>query len=74
MCYYFVAQIKINDKTEYQNCIDKSGVIFKKYKGEYLSVDNAPVIIEGKWDYTRLVLIKFKSKNDLRIGTILMNS
>lgn len=64
MCYYFVAQIKIKDKNEYQNYIDRAGVIFKKYNGEYLSIDNDPVILEGKWDYTRLVMIKFKSKVD----------
>ena len=64
MSYYFIAQIKINDDVEYQKYIDKAGEIFKKYNGEYLSVDNSPVILEGKWDYTRTVLIKFKSKND----------
>ena len=64
MSFFFIAQIKINDEIEYQKYIDKSGDIFIKYNGEYLSVDNSPIILEGKWDYTRLVLIKFKSKND----------
>lgn len=64
MHYYFIAQIKINDEIEYQKYIDKAGSIFKKYNGEYLSVDNKPVILEGKWDYTRTVLIKFESKHD----------
>ena len=64
MSYYFIAQIKINNEIEYQKYIDKSGDIFKKYNGEYLSVDNEPVLLEGKWDYTRTVLIKFNSKND----------
>jgi uncharacterized protein (DUF1330 family) len=64
MSYYFITQIKIFDNLEYQKYIDQSGKIFKKYKGEYLSVDNEPVILEGKWDYSRSVLIKFKSKKD----------
>lgn len=64
MNYYFIAQIKINDEIEYQKYIDKSGDVFKKYNGEYLSVDNEPDILEGKWNYTKTVLIKFKSKND----------
>ncbi len=64
MSYYFIAQIKITDELEYQKYIDKAGDIFQKYNGKYLSVDNAPVILEGKWDYTRAVLIKFNSKND----------
>ena len=52
MSYYFIAQIRINDEIEYQKYIDKSGEIFEKYNGEYLSVDNNPVILEGKWDYS----------------------
>jgi uncharacterized protein (DUF1330 family) len=66
MSYYFIAQIKINDEIEYQKYIDNSEDIFRKYNGEYLSVDNEPVILEGEWDYTRTVLIKFKSKNDFK--------
>jgi len=64
MSYYFIAQIKINDESEYQKYIDKSEDVFKKYKGTYLSVDNEPTLLEGEWDYTRTVLIEFKSKND----------
>ena len=64
MSYYFIAQIRINDEREYQKYIDKSGDVFKKYKETYLSVDNSPTVLEGKWDYTRTVLIEFKSKND----------
>jgi uncharacterized protein (DUF1330 family) len=64
MSYYFIAQIKINDEIEYQKYIDKSGEIFKKYNGKYLSVDNEPKVIEGKWDYTRTVLISFNTKSD----------
>lgn len=66
MNYYFIAQIRINDNREYQKYIDKSGEIFKKYNGEYLSVDNETIVLEGKWDYTRTVLIKFKSKTDFK--------
>lgn len=64
MSYYFVAQIRIKDEIEYQKYIDKAGDIFKKYNGTYLCVDNEPVILEGKWDYTRTVLIEFNSKKD----------
>ncbi len=64
MGYYFIVKVRVNDQIEYQKYIDKSGEIFKKYNGEYLSVDNTPVVVEGEWDCTRTVLIKFKSKND----------
>ncbi|WP_167618638.1 DUF1330 domain-containing protein [Maribellus sediminis] len=66
MSYYFLAQIKINDEAEYQKYIDKSDAIFRKYKGEYLAVDNEPELLEGKWKYTRAVLIKFESHKDFK--------
>ncbi len=65
MNYYFIANIKIEDPEEYQKYIDKSEEVFKKYNGKYLAVDNAPILLEGEWgDYTRTVLIEFKTKSD----------
>ena len=64
MSYYFIAHIKINDNNEYQKYIDQASSIFKKYNGEYLAIDNSPIVLEGKWDYTRTVLIRFESKNE----------
>lgn len=64
MSYYFIAQIAIKDQTEYQKYINKAGQVFEKYKGEYLAVDNAPQLLEGTWNYTRAVIIRFNSKKD----------
>lgn len=64
MNYYFLAHIRINDFEEYQKYIDKSSAVFAKYKGEYLCVDNNAALLEGKYDYTRTVMIKFNSKSD----------
>ena len=62
MSYFFIANITIKNEKEYQQYINKAGDIFKKYKGEYLAVDNSPIVLEGKWNYTRLVVVKFDSK------------
>jgi len=64
MTHYFVAQIKINDPAEYEKYLKKVDDILSKYKGEYLAVDKNPIILEGNWDYTKSVLIKFNSKQD----------
>ena len=61
---YFIAQIKIKDKTEYQKYINEAEEIFSKYNGKYLAVDDNPIILEGNWNYTRTVLIKFENKDD----------
>ena len=64
MSYYFIAQIRINDESEYQEYINGSVEIFGKYNCNYLVVDNEPVLLEGDWNYTRTVLIRFDSMDD----------
>jgi uncharacterized protein (DUF1330 family) len=64
MTHYFVAQIKIKDTVEYDKYLEHFDDIFSKYKGEYLAIDESPTLLEGNWNYTKSVLIKFKSKQD----------
>jgi uncharacterized protein (DUF1330 family) len=64
MSYYFIVRINIIDSDEYQKYLEKSGEIFKKYKGEYLVVDDEPLVLEGNWDQARTVLIRFNSRKD----------
>jgi uncharacterized protein (DUF1330 family) len=64
MIHYFVAQIRINNHEEYQKYLDKFDDIFTRYKGEYLAIDESPILLEGEWAYTKSVLIKFNSKQD----------
>jgi uncharacterized protein (DUF1330 family) len=64
MIHYFIAQIKIHNQDEYEKYLEKVDDIFSKYKGEYLAVDENPLLLEGDWNYTKSVLIKFNSKQD----------
>lgn len=64
MIHYFMAQIRINDLKEYQKYLGRVDEIFKRYEGEYLAVDETPILLEGTWNYSRSVLIKFNSKED----------
>jgi uncharacterized protein (DUF1330 family) len=64
MIHYFVAQIRINNPDEYGKYLEKFDDIFSRYKGEYLAIDESPTLLEGDWNYTKSVLIKFKSKQD----------
>jgi uncharacterized protein (DUF1330 family) len=36
--------------------------IFSKYAGRVLSVDEAPTVLEGQWNFTRTVLLEFPSE------------
>ncbi len=64
MAHYFVAQIKILNQDEYEKYLENFDEIFSKFKGEYLAIDESPAVLEGNWDYTKSVLIKFPSKED----------
>jgi uncharacterized protein (DUF1330 family) len=64
MTHYFVAQIRIHDQDEYNKYLDKFDDIFSRYKGEYLAIDESPALLEGEWNYTKSVLIKFNSKEE----------
>ncbi len=64
MKYYFIAQIRIHNPSEYDRYLEHFDEIFSKYKGEYLAIDESPTLLEGKWDYTKSVLVQFNSKKD----------
>ena len=40
--------------------------MFSKYKGIVMAVDEAPVILEGKWPYSRTVLIRFPNEEEAK--------
>ena len=66
MTYYFVAQIRVNDPAEYEKYLDGFDDIFSRYKGEYLAIDESPALLEGEWNYSKSVLIKFSSEEDFK--------
>ena len=65
MSAYFIANIRINNAVEYQNYIERVDEVFSKFNDKYLKVDNSPVVLEGTWDYSRLVLIEFPDGDSL---------
>jgi len=64
MKYYLVANIKVRNQKEYQKYLEEVDDIFSKHKGKYIAVDNSPLRLEGKWDYSKSVIIEFKNKKD----------
>ena len=64
MSVYFMANIRICDEQQYNQYLELVDSVFSGYNGTYLAVDNNPCILEGKWDYTKVVLIHFPSESD----------
>jgi uncharacterized protein (DUF1330 family) len=48
----------------YERYLEDFDEIFSRYKGKYLAIDESPTLLEGEWDYTKTVLISFKSRED----------
>jgi uncharacterized protein (DUF1330 family) len=66
MSCYFVAQITIVDRDEYQKYLDGYDEIFARYKGIVIAVDEAPEVLEGQWPCSRTVLIRFPNANEAK--------
>ena len=61
MTAYVIATINIHDRERYAEYVAGFITIFINYGGAMLSVDEAPRVLEGKWAFTRTVLIGFES-------------
>ena len=64
MSCYFIAQISIHDDNEYKKYLNGFDSVFERYDGEVVAVEENPVILEGEWDYSRLVMIRFPNEDD----------
>jgi len=61
---YFIANIRIRDETVYAKYLAECDEVFARFGGKYVAVDDAPVVLEGSWDYTKTVVIHFRSRAD----------
>jgi len=66
MSCYFIAQIKIHDRAEYQKYLDGYDEIFSTYRGIVVAVDEEPLVLEGEWPFDRTVLIRFPDSAEAR--------
>ncbi len=62
MSVFLMAQIEIHDREEYGKYEAGFAGPFAEYGGTVLSVSERPSVIEGRWPYTRTVLIEFPDR------------
>tara|TARA_Y100001970_G_C13790038_1_gene629784 strand:- start:82 stop:369 length:288 start_codon:yes stop_codon:yes gene_type:complete len=61
MTGYIIAQVNLKKKDGFKDYAYKVPETIKKYGGEYLVRAGEFMLLEGKWDFTRNVIIKFPS-------------
>ena len=66
MSVYFIANVRIHNQIEFDKYLKTVDSTIEKSGGKYLAVDKNPEIIEGKWNYSRLVLLEFPDKKTLK--------
>jgi uncharacterized protein (DUF1330 family) len=62
MSCFVVGQLKISNVDTYKQYMAGFLKMFKGFDGKVLAVDDAPTVVEGEWDFTRLAIIEFASK------------
>ncbi len=56
---YAIAQLWIHDAATYGRYVEQFMEVFRKYKGRVLVADESPVVLEGAWDGTKVVVLSF---------------
>jgi uncharacterized protein (DUF1330 family) len=64
MDVYFIARIQVEDTEMYQHYLDSCDEIFARFNGKYLAVDESPIVLEGEWACSKVVLIRFPSETE----------
>ena len=59
MTVYAIAQLKFTDRDAYNRYQAAFMKVFERYSGTLLAADEAPRVIEGKWDREKVVLMAF---------------
>ena len=66
MSAYAIALVTIVDGNGYAKYVAGFMEVLAAHKGECLSVDDAPRVVEGKWPHSRTVLLKFPNEDAFR--------
>jgi uncharacterized protein (DUF1330 family) len=59
MTVYVVAQLSFTDRAAYRRYQERFMGVMNRYKGRLLAADENPLILEGRWDRDKLVLMSF---------------
>ena len=66
MSVYAIAQLRIHDPLIYGRYVARFMDVFKNHKGRVLVADESPIIIEGKWDGHKVVVVSFPDEVSFR--------
>ena len=59
MTVYALGQIAIHDRERYNRYQSRFMDVLKPFKGRLLAADERPSVIEGGWEYQKVILLAF---------------
>jgi uncharacterized protein (DUF1330 family) len=59
---YFVVRVTITDQDAYGQYRSGFGAVFAQYGGQVVAASSDPTVLEGDWDATTTVIIRFDSR------------
>jgi uncharacterized protein (DUF1330 family) len=62
MTVYVVAQITITDRVAYGRYQSRFMDVFRRFEGTLLAADEAPQVLEGKWDRQKIIMMSFPNE------------
>jgi uncharacterized protein (DUF1330 family) len=63
---YAIAQLKFTDRDSYNRYQAAFMEVFQRYSGTLLAADEAPRVVEGRWDRDKVVLMSFPDDTAFR--------
>jgi uncharacterized protein (DUF1330 family) len=63
---YAIAQLRFADRAAYDRYQARFMEVFRRHPGTLLAADEAPQVIEGRWDREKLVLMSFPDEAAFR--------
>jgi uncharacterized protein (DUF1330 family) len=66
MPVYAIAQISLTDRQAYERYQARFMDVFRRFSGRLLAADEAPQVVEGKWDREKLILMSFPDEAAFR--------
>lgn len=66
MTVYALAQISIHDREAYGRYQARFMEVFSQFKGRLLAADEAPAVLNGRWDHQKVILMAFPDEASLR--------
>ena len=66
MTVYAIAQLKFTDRDAYQRYQSAFMDVFQRYSGTLLAADEAPQVVEGRWEGDKVVLMSFPDETLFR--------